>query len=323
MLISVLIIIAGFVLLIKGADWLVTGASALAKKYKVSDLVIGLTIVSFGTSAPELVVNSVASFQQHSDIVFGNILGSNIVNLFLILGIAGLVNPILVHTNTVWKEIPVSVLAIVVLYILSNNFFPGQSNILTRVDGVILLSFFGAFLYYIYLQMKADRNDPESLSIKNLTGWKISLLIAGGLAGLIFGGKLVVDNAIKIATELGVSEKIIGLTIIAIGTSLPELMTSVVASVKKNSDIALGNIIGSNIFNIFFILSVSSIINPVQFNTSFNLELYLLAGGTLVLFLTMFTGGKKRLDRWEALILLGIYIFYTVYLISREIGNGS
>ncbi|HSO86902.1 MAG TPA: calcium/sodium antiporter [Draconibacterium sp.] len=319
MVISILIIVAGFVLLIKGADWLVTGSSALAKKYNVSDLVIGLTIVSFGTSAPELVVNSVASFQQHSDIVFGNILGSNIVNLFLILGIAGLIYPITVHTNTVWKEIPVSVLAVVVLYFLSNGFLLQQNNVLTRFDGLILLAFFGAFLYYIYVQMKADRNDPEKLSIKKLAGWKIWLLIVGGLTGLILGGKLVVDNAVKIATELGISEKIIGLTIIAIGTSLPELMTSVVAAIKKNSDIAIGNIIGSNIFNIFLILSVSSIINPVDFNTSFNTELYLLGGGTLVLFIAMFTGGKQRLDRWESVILLVTYILYTVSLISREI----
>ncbi len=319
MAISILIIVTGFVLLIKGAGWLVTGASALAKKYNVSDLVIGLTIVSFGTSAPELVVNSVASFQRHSDIVFGNILGSNIVNLFLVLGIVGLINPILVHTNTVWKEIPVSVLAVVILYFLSNGFMLQQSNILSRFDGLILLAFFGAFLYYIYLQMKSDRNDPETLSIKTLAVWKIWLLIIAGLAALMLGGKLVVDNAVKIATELGISEKIIGLTIIAIGTSLPELMTSVVAALKKNSDIALGNIIGSNIFNIFLILSVSSLINPVDFNTSFNTELYLLAGGTLILFIAMFTGGNKKLDRWEAAILLATYILYTVYLISKEI----
>lgn len=319
MLISLIIIIAGFVLLIKGADWLVTGSSALAKKYNISDLVIGLTIVSFGTSAPELVVNSVASFQQHSDIVFGNVLGSNIVNLFLILGITGLVNPILVHTNTVWKEIPVSVFAVMVLFFLSNGYFTGQSNLLSRADGLILLSLFGGFLFYIYMQMKADRNDPENLSIKMQPGWKISIMILAGLAGLIIGGKLVVDNAIIIASGLGVSEKIIGLTIIAIGTSLPELMTSVVAAIKKNSDIALGNIIGSNIFNILFILSVSALINPVQYNPSFNLEQYILAGGTLVLFIAMFTGGRKKLDRWEAFILLAIYILYTTYLISREI----
>jgi len=319
MLISILIIIAGFVLLIKGADWLVTGSSALAKKHNVSDLVIGLTIVAFGTSTPELVVNTVASFQQHSDIVFGNILGSNIVNLYLILGVAGLIYPITVHTNTVWKEIPVSVLAAVILYFLANGFMLQQSNVVTRFDGLILLSFFGAFLYYIYVQMKADRNDPEKLSIKNLTGWKIWLLIAGGLAGLVLGGKLVVDNAVKVATELGISEKIIGLTIIAIGTSLPELMTSVVAAMKKNSDIAIGNVIGSNIFNIFLILSISSLINPIEYNPSFNTEIYLLAGGTLVLFIAMFTGGKKKLDRWESVILMLTYILYTVYLISKEI----
>ena len=282
-------------------------------------MVIGLTIVAFGTSTPELVVNSVASFQQHSDIVFGNILGSNIVNLFLILGVAGLIYPITVHTNTVWKEIPVSVMAVVVLFFLSNGLLLDGSNVLTRLDGLILLAFFGAFLYYIFLQMKADRNDPESLSIKNLTGLKISLLIVGGLVGLIIGGKLVVDNAIKIATELGVSEKIIGLTIVAVGTSLPELMTSVVAAMKKNSDIAIGNVIGSNIFNILFILSVSSLINPVQFNPSFNLELYILAIGTLVLFIAMFTGGKKKLDRWQSAILVLAYIIYTTYLVFKEI----
>ena len=319
MILQGILIAVGFVLLIKGADWLVTGASALAKKYNVPDLVIGLTIVAFGTSTPELVVNTVASFQQHSDIVYGNILGSNIVNLFLILGVAGLIYPITVHTNTVRKEIPVSVLAVVVLYFLSNGILLDGSNVLTRLDGLILLAFFGAFLYYIFVQMKADRNDPESLSIKNLTGWKISLLIIGGLAGLVFGGKIVVDNAIKIATEMGISEKIIGLTIIAVGTSLPELMTSVVAAMKKNSDIAIGNVIGSNIFNILFILSVSSLINPVQFNPAFNLEFYILAAGTLVLFIAMFTGGRRKLDRWEAAILLAIYLSYTGWLIAKEL----
>lgn len=319
MILQGILIAVGFVLLIKGADWLVTGASALAKKYNVSDLVIGLTIVAFGTSTPELVVNSVASFQQHSDIVYGNILGSNIVNLFLILGVAGLIYPIAVHTNTVWKEIPVSVLAVVVLYFLSNGILLDGSNLLTRFDGLILLAFFGVFLYYIYVQIKADRNDPESLSIKKLTGWKISLLIIGGLAGLVIGGKIVVDNAIKIAIGMGVSEKIIGLTIIAVGTSLPELMTSVVAAMKKNSDIAIGNVIGSNIFNILFILSVSSLISPVQFNPAFNLEFYILAAGTLALFIAMFTGGRKKLDRWEAAILLIIYLAYTGWLIAKEI----
>jgi len=319
MLISILIILIGFVLLIKGADWLVTGASALAKKHNVSDLVIGLTIVSFGTSAPELVVNTVASINHHSDIVFGNILGSNVVNLFFILGVAGLIYPITVHSNTVWKEIPVSVLAVVVLLMLSNGFLMTGVNVLSRIDGTILLTFFAGFLYYIYIQMKTDRLDSGEENVKQMTNLKIWVLIIIGLAGLVAGGKLVVDNAIKIATLMGVSEKIIGLTIVAIGTSLPELMTSVVAALKKNSDIAIGNVIGSNIFNIFFILGVSSMINPVQFNPSFNTELYLLAGGTLVLFIAMFTGGRKKLDRWEGAVLLGIYLLYIGWLIAGEL----
>jgi cation:H+ antiporter len=318
MLLSILIIVIGFILLIKGADWLVTGASALAKKHNVSDLVIGLTIVAFGTSTPELVVNTVASFQQHSDIVFGNILGSNIVNLFFILGIAGLIYPITVHSNTVWKEIPISVLAVIVLLLLSNGFILTGTNVLSRIDGAILLVFFAGFLYYIFIQMKTDRLDSGEENLKQMTNLKIWVLIIIGLAGLVAGGKLVVDNAIKIATFLGVSEKIIGLTIVAIGTSLPELMTSVVAALKKNSDIAIGNVIGSNIFNIFFILGVSSMINPVQFNPAFNTDMYLLAGGTLVLFIAMFTGRRKKLDRWEGAVLVGIYLLYIGWLITGE-----
>lgn len=319
MVLSAAIIIVGFVLLIKGADWMVSGASALAKKYNVSDLVIGLTIVSFGTSAPELVVNSVASFQRHSDIVFGNVLGSNIVNLFFILGIAGLVYPIRVQSSTVWKEIPISILAVIALFVLSNSFFLQKINIVSRIDGAILLVMFAGFLYYIYLQMKTDRSVISETVVKEMSNLKIWGLIIIGISGLILGGKLVVDNAIKVATLLGVSEKIIGLTIVAIGTSLPELVTSVLAAFKKNSDIAFGNIIGSNIFNIFFILPVSSLIHPVDFNTSFNTELYLLGGGTLVLFIAMFTGGKKMLDRWEAAILLLVYIVYTYLMILKEI----
>jgi len=178
---------------------------------------------------------------------------------------------------------------------------------------------FGGFMYYVYNQMKTEVPEASEPSILEMTNLKIWGLIVIGLTGLILGGKLVVDNAVKVAVVLGISEKIIGLTIVAVGTSLPELMTSAVAAIRKNSDIALGNIIGSNIFNIFLVLPVSSLINPVQFNPSFNLELYLLAVGTLVLFIAMFTGGRKKLDRWEAAILLAIYIFYTVYLIAAEI----
>ena len=319
MILQGVLIAAGFVLLIKGADWLVEGASTLAKKYKVSDMVIGLTIVAFGTSTPELVVNSIASVGRHSDIVYGNIIGSNIVNLFLILGIVGIIYPIRVPSNTARNEMPISIFAIGVLYLLSNQLLFQRQNQLSRIDGFILLLMFAGFLFYVFQQMKTDRALREDVHVHKMPGWKIFLYIFAGLAGLVIGGKFVVDNAVKIATVLGVSEKIIGLTIVAIGTSLPELVTSVVAALKKNSDIALGNIIGSNIFNVFFILSISALINPVDYNTSFNTELYLLGGGTLTLFAAMFTGGRRKLDRWEAAILLAIYLFYTGWLIAKEL----
>lgn len=318
MAISVVLIVLGFILLIKGADWLVSGASSLAKKHHISDLAIGLTIVAFGTSAPELVVNSIASYQDHSDIIFGNVIGSNNFNLFLILGIVGLIMPITVQSSTVWKEIPISFFAIVIVFILSNSFFLQENNVLSRIDGALLLILFILFLFYVYKQMKTEKTEFEIATLE-LSNWKIWGLITIGLAGLIFGGRLVVNNAIEIATNLGVSEKIIGLTIIAAGTSLPELVTSVVAAFKKNSDIAIGNIIGSNIFNLLLILSVSSFIKPVTYNLAFNTDVYMLAGGTLFLFAAMFISKKKKLDRWEAGVLLATFIIYTIYLIGKEV----
>jgi len=311
-------LILGLGLLIKGADFLVNGASELARKYKVSDLAIGLTIVSFGTSAPEFVVNTYASFQNHQDIVFGNVIGSNNFNLFIILGIAGMITPLIVQSSTVWKEIPISFIAIVFLFIMANDFFDQDSHVMTRVDGFILLAMFALFLFYVYKQLKSDKNEIESTQ-KNYGILKIWGFIIGGLIGLIIGGRLVVTSAVEMATTLGISEKIIGLTIVAVGTSLPELATSVVAAIKKNNDIAVGNIIGSNIFNIFFILAVSALIQPIGYETVFNNDLYLLAGGTLFLFIAMFTGQKKKLDRWEAIVLLIIYIAYVVYLIGKEV----
>lgn len=318
MILPSIFVLLGFVLLIKGADWLVSGASALAKKYNISDLVIGLTIVAFGTSAPELVVNSIASFNHLPDIVLGNIIGSNNFNLFLILGIVGLISPIVVQNSTVWKEIPISFIAAVALLFLAKISFFESSSFITRIDATILLIMFGIFLYYIFLQLKNNDLEVEKVAV-NFTNIKIWTLIAVGLAGLVLGGKLVVDNAVELAKMLGVSEKIIGLTIVAAGTSLPELVTSVVAALKKNSDIAIGNVIGSNIFNILLILSISAYINPVSYNSKFDFDIYFLLGGTLFLFIAMFTGKRKKLDRWEALLLLIAFIFYTVYLVIADI----
>ncbi|WP_073002678.1 calcium/sodium antiporter [Mariniphaga anaerophila] len=317
MLINSFLLILGFVILIKGADWMVNGASALAKKYNVSDLVIGLTIVAFGTSAPELVVNIVASSQNLNDIVLGNVLGSNIANLFLVLGITGIVYPLVVQSSTTWREIPLSLLAVVFLFLLSNNFFMGGAPLISRADGLVLLLMFGLFMYYVYRLSKSDEAPKEEI-VSNVSGFKMYAFIVLGLAGLVFGGRLVVNNAVEIATFLGLSEKIIGFTVVAIGTSLPELATSVVAAIKKNTNIAVGNIIGSNIFNIFLVIAVSAVVRPVAFNTVFNTDLYLLAGGTLFLFIAMFTGGKKKLDRWEALILLLVYLGYTGWLVAGE-----
>lgn len=317
MAIASLLIVLGFISLIFGANWLVSGASSLAKKNNISDLVIGLTIVAFGTSAPELIVNCVASFNGFSDIVFGNIIGSNNFNLFIILGVAGLIYPITVQSSTAWKEIPISLIVALLLLFLANDFFINQNPEISRIDGVILLIGFLCFIYYVFTQLKQEQSDV--IAYEEKSNYKIWALIIIGIAGLIVGGKLVVHNSMIMATELGVSQKIIGLTIVAAGTSLPELVTSMVAAIKKNSDIAIGNVIGSNIFNVLLILSISSFVNPIIYNLNFNQDLLLLIGGTAFLFIAMFTGKRKKLDRWEALILLSFYLIYTTYLVSKEI----
>ncbi len=316
MIINILILVFGLLILVKGADWLVDGASALAKKHHISDLAIGLTIVAFGTSAPELVVNVFAAADNFPAIVFGNIIGSNLFNLFAILGITGLIMPIAVQSSTVWKEIPISFLAIVVLFILGNDFYFQHTGTVSRLDGILLLLFFAGFLWYVYKQLKTDPNVMETSQVV-LPPWKIYTFIAVGLGALVLGGKLVVNSAVNIANVLGISQEVIGLTIVAAGTSLPELATSVVAALKKNNDIAVGNIIGSNIFNIFLIIGVSAIIRPLHYIPTFNIDLYILAIGTLLLFIAMFIGKKKKLDRWEAAFLLSAYIGYVVYLIAK------
>lgn len=320
MILPSILLVLGLLVLIFGANYLVEGASALAKKFNISDLAIGLTIVAFGTSAPELVVNSIASIQGHQDIVFGNVIGSNNFNLFIILGITGLITPLAVQSSTAWKEIPISLVAVIILFMLVNDgmLTSGAENMLNRWEGILLLVGFLGFLYYVYIQLTSEES-LETSPEKKLSNLKMSLFIVGGLAGLVIGGQLVVTNAIAIAENLGISEKIIGLTVIAAGTSLPELATSIVAAAKKNADIAVGNIIGSNIFNILLILGAASVISPVSYTDSFNTDLYILAGGTVFLMLAMFTGKRKMLDRWEAAVLLIFFLAYTIYLVTREL----
>jgi len=319
LIINILLIILGMALLVKGGDMLVDGASNLARRFKISELAIGLTIVAFGTSSPELVVSLSAAIGSHSEIALGNVIGSNNFNLFFILGITGLIAPIAVQKNTVRFEIPFSLFAVIVLFILANiNFFPDEKNMLTRIDGAILLLFLGLFLFYVYKNMKTTSAGDEIISVKTLSLTKIILFIVLGLTFLILGGRITVNSAVAIAHALNISEKVIGLTIIAVGTSLPELVTSITAIVKKSDDIAIGNIIGSNIFNIFLILGVSSVISPIKYSLVFNKDIYILVFGTILLLLAMFTGKKKKLDRWEAAILLAIYIGYVIYLIIQN-----
>lgn len=313
MLVPILLIVAGLVSLVVGANWLVEGASELAKKFNVPDLTIGLTVVAFGTSAPELVVNAVASSNAYSDLVLGNVIGSNNFNLFIILGIAGIIYPIFVKASTVKWEIPLSLAVAALLFGLMNGALPWGGAGLSRMEGIVLLIGFGLFMAYVFRQLKSD--PAGEIQQPRLSTGKMALFIIGGLAGLVIGGQLVVTNSVHIAQQLGTSEKVIGLTILAAGTSLPELMTSVVAAVKKNSDIAIGNVVGSNIFNLLMILGISSIIQPIDYNPNFNVDFAVLGGGTLFLIVAMFTGQRRRLDRWEAALLFTFYLLYTIYLI--------
>ncbi|MDD3431046.1 MAG: calcium/sodium antiporter [Bacteroidales bacterium] len=317
MILYLLLVVVGFACLIYGANWLVDGASALAKKYKMSDLAIGLTIVAFGTSAPELVVNVVASVNGYSDLILGNIIGSNNFNTFIILGLSGIIMPIVVQSSTARKEIPISLFITVLLLFFLNDFNFSEPGSLSRWEAIVLLLLFLLFMYYVFNQMKRDSTLHTDVVVKSNV--KIWGLILVGLSGLIIGGQLVVMNSVNIASTLGVSEKIIGLTIVAAGTSLPELVTSVVAALKKNSDIAIGNIIGSNVFNILLVLGISGLIRPIAYNPKFNMDLYILLGGTVFLLASMIVGKRKRLDRWEAAILFGSYIAYTVYLVMQEL----
>src|SRR3989338_5870304 len=318
-MITYILFIIGFFLLIKGADFLVDGSASIAKKLKISSIVIGLTIVAFGTSAPEFIVNIFASVQGNSEIAIGNILGSNIANILLILGISAIIYPITAKKNTVLKEIPLSLLAAIVLGIMANDMIidgAGFSGI-TRIDGFILLSFFIIFLYYIFGITKSDKDIVEE-EIKIFGYSKAVLFIIFGLAGLVIGGKWIVDGAVKIAEFFNISQSLIGLTIVALGTSLPELATSAIAAYKKQSDIAIGNIIGSNIFNIFWILGVSAIIRPLPFNASSNKDISVAIFASVILFLIMFIGKKRAIERSQGIFMVIAYIGYIVFLVFTK-----
>ncbi len=318
-MITYTLFILGFFLLIKGADLLVDGSSSIAKKLKISSIVIGLTIVAFGTSAPEFIVNIFASARGNTEIAIGNILGSNIANILLILGISAIIYPITAKKNTVLKEIPLSLLAAIVLGLMANDMIidgTGFSGI-TRIDGFILLSFFIIFLYYTFGITKEDKDIVEE-EIKVFSYPKAIIFIILGLAGLVVGGKWIVDGAVKIAELFNISQSLIGLTIVAIGTSLPELATSAIAAYKKQSDIAIGNVVGSNIFNIFWILGASAIIRPLPFSASSNGDIAMTIFASVLLFIVMFIGKKKVIERWQGVFMVTSYVGYVVFLVLTK-----
>jgi len=318
-MLTYILFVLGFVFLIIGANWLVDGASSVAKKMKISAIVIGLTIVAFGTSAPELIVNIFASATGNTDIAIGNILGSNIANILLILGISAMIYPLTSKRNTVWKEIPLSLLAAIILMVLANDkLIDGDCfSGLTRIDGIVLVAFFIIFIYYTFGIAKIN-GEASSSDIQQFSYPKSFLYIIAGLIGLTLGGKWIVDGAVKIAEIFNMSQSLIGLTIVAIGTSLPELATSAIAAYKKQTDIAIGNIVGSNIFNIFWILGISSIIRPLPLNSNSEIDLLMTIVASLILFLIMFVGKKHIVERWQGALMVLIYFSYITFLIITK-----
>jgi cation:H+ antiporter len=315
-MIQILLLVAGFFLLIYGASLLVDSASSLAKSLNIPNIVIGLTIVAFGTSAPELIVNVFAAVQNSPGIALGNVAGSNLFNMMVILGTSAVIYPMVVKSSTTWIEIPLALLATVVMLVVANDVLldAGTPSVISRTDGIVLLLFFAIFLAYnIQLALKGDISDE--ISVKKMNKLKSTLLILAGLALLVAGGRMIVYSAVKIAENLGLSERIIALTIISAGTSLPELATSVTAAFKKNTDIAIGNIVGSNIFNVFLILGTTAVIRPVVITAGANIDLMLNVLVSLMLFLFIFTGKGRRIDRVEGIIFLLMYMGYLAFLI--------
>ena len=313
-MISVIILIVGFIALIKCADMFVDGCSNIAKAFGIPSLVIGLTIVAFGTSAPEAAVSVTASLQGNSDITIGNVIGSNICNLLLVLGFSGLFGSLKAKNEIITRDFLYSLLSYLILFILTwGAFYHNRDiSIINRTSGAILLCFLGIYVYA--LLMNAKKNIKEK-TIKTKFSFKDVIFIIIGLAGIIIGGQMVVNGATSIASKIGISDNLIALTIVAIGTSLPELVTSVMATKKGETDIAIGNVIGSNIFNIFFILGLSSIANPLTLGMETFIDIIImLIIGVLVYFLVL---KNNRIGYKKGMLMLALYAVYTTYIIIR------
>lgn len=324
MLWSIILIILGFILLIKGADFLVEGSSNIAKKFHIPEIIIGLTIVSIGTSMPELFVSTTSAIDGHPDMAMGNVIGSNVCNLLLILGLSSVIRPVKFQRETRLIEIPMCLVFTVIFLILCNT-----GNQISRMESIVLLILFAMFIIYtIFMGIKGEKFDSEDLdkdennkekSTKengNIKIIKNIIFIILGIIGLKIGGDLTVDNAVIIAKQFNLSEKIISLTILAVGTSLPELVTSVTAAIKGNSDIAIGNIIGSNIFNMLLIIGVTSLIGTIQYNFIYNIDMAILILATTILSVFPLIPPKNKMSRANGVIYLCLYVIYLVILFN-------
>ncbi|MEM1137868.1 MAG: sodium:calcium antiporter [Bacteroidota bacterium] len=316
---DILTLILGFILLIKGAQFLINGATALANKYAIPDFIIGMTVLAFGTSLPELTVNVLSSYRGFHNMVFATAIGANIFNLYVILGLVGLIIPFNLQNRIIWVEIPLMMLITVLVFIITNDalIFGKASNSIDFYDSIILLVAFFIYLLIIYGSLKRSNYETAVLITKAVPVWKVLLWIIGGSIATSFGGDLVVDEAAKISSYFEVTRRFFGITVIATFTSLPELVTSSIAIYRKKPDLAFGNILGSSIFNFLFVLGVAGLIQEIPYNKGFNFDLNFFFFGTVLLFVGMFSGKMKRLDRWQSFIFLMFFIAYIYFVVVR------
>lgn len=319
---TILILILGLSLLLTGANYLVDSSVAIAKKANISNFIIGITIVGMGTSAPELYVSVASAFNGMGDMSVGNVLGSNICNTLLILGVTAIIAPFAINRKTLKRDIPFGIIvSMILLFVCSDIIFLGSSsNALSRIEGIVLLAIFAGFMYYTIFHSKeteAEVEEEATTSIGKLNVWILILIAIVSLGALIYGGNLFLDSAVEIAKAAGMSDSVISITLVAVGTSLPELITCIIAATKGNSQLALGNVIGSNIFNILLILGLSGTLNPIQLTNINIIDLLVLVVATILTFVVAFTFKKKIIDRSEGIILVLLYIAYTVYLLTR------
>lgn len=317
MWLDILFLATGLLLVLAGANALTDGGSALAKRFRVSDLTIGLTVVAFGTSAPELVTSLLSACEGNTGLAVGNVVGSNIFNVLMILGCTAIVSPVPVTRGMLSREIPLVLLASLVLAVLaSDRLLDGaEQDLIGRTDALVLIAFFLVFLRYTFATASSPEIPADGPAVRNMPLWKSLLFILSGLAGLIFGGRLFVDGASEIARAAGVSDAVVGLTLVAAGTSLPELATSVVAALKKNTAMAVGNVIGSNIFNIFFVLGASAAVKPLPLGGIGPVDLAVCTGASLLFWITARFFRERTITRLEGVLMVGVYAAYTVWLL--------